>query len=182
MTAVREIDQEDQLNELHSDKRRIKDLTYRYDIPLRINESLMQIISQCDADKKGYLSIDDLQVAMVAILGYKSNKGELEKLLSPEFNFNGISLSACEDLLITKLQEYNINEKIKDIFMSFDAHCRGFLTLSDLMSVFDEVAPRISKATVTSIFRNIDFDEDGRVSYRDFEYMMRLHFDSLQKN
>ncbi|EDV29665.1 uncharacterized protein TRIADDRAFT_18407 [Trichoplax adhaerens] len=143
----------------------------------------MQIISQCDADKKGYLSIDDLQVAMVAILGYKSNKLVIRfNVALNNINITVCLLNACEDLLITKLQEYDINEKIKDIFMSFDAHCRGFLTLSDLMSVFDEVAPRISKATVTSIFRNIDFDEDGRVSYRDFEYMMRLHFDSLQKN
>ena len=33
-----------------------------------------KIVLQCDTEKKGYLSIDDLQVAMVAILGYKACK------------------------------------------------------------------------------------------------------------
>ena len=34
---------------------------------------------------------------------------------------------------------------------------RGFLTLDDIMSIFEEVAPSIPKATILSIFRYMNF-------------------------
>ncbi|XP_045165954.2 EF-hand calcium-binding domain-containing protein 11-like isoform X2 [Mercenaria mercenaria] len=112
-------------------------------------ESLcVKIFHGADEGRKGYLSRTDLKVAMVELLGYKPTKFEVNHLLQ----------TYGED----------IDDQVKG---------RGFLTLDDVKKVFSKVAPHVPEQTVHSAFREIDQDGDGRVSYKDFEFLMKYNTD-----
>nr|KAG5694597.1 hypothetical protein BaRGS_015010 [Batillaria attramentaria] len=76
-----------------------------------------------------------------------------------------------------KLINRDEDDEIRQTFMAFDTHCKGFLTVDDLKKVFSQVAPRLSVHHLEMIFRELDRDGDGRVSYKDFDFLMK--FDPL---
>ena len=43
--------------------------------------------------------------------------------------------------------------------------------------VFLQVAPFLDSVTVEKLFREADTDRDGRVSYRDFEFIIKYSMD-----
>lgn len=49
----------------------------------------------------------------------------------------------------------------------------GFLSLHDLQTVFERAAPSVSEQVLTEVVAEADTDGDGRISYRDFERMMK---------
>ena len=66
------------------------------------------------------------------------------------------------------------------MFLSFDVHCRGFVTLEDCKAAFQSVAPHVSQEVLEGFFAEVDSNSDGRVTYRDFELMMK-HFQLVSK-
>ncbi|XP_060612882.2 EF-hand calcium-binding domain-containing protein 11 isoform X3 [Anolis sagrei] len=49
---------------------------------------------------------------------------------------------------------------------------KGFLSLEDLRKAFNIVAPKLPERTIVEVFREVDQDSDGHISYRDFELAM----------
>ena len=63
------------------------------------------------------------------------------------------------------------------MFIAFDAMCYGFITLDIAKRIFQHVAPFLDSVTIEKLFREADMDRDGRVSYRDFEFIMNFELD-----
>ncbi|XP_052769071.1 EF-hand calcium-binding domain-containing protein 11-like isoform X2 [Mya arenaria] len=81
---------------------------------------------------------------------------------------------ACMSEKMAGLDE---DDEIRHTFMAFDMHCRGFLTLDDVKKVFASHAPHVPVPTIHSAFREVDQDGDGRVSFRDFQFLMKYSLD-----
>ncbi|KAF6351165.1 EF-hand calcium binding domain 11 [Rhinolophus ferrumequinum] len=47
---------------------------------------------------------------------------------------------------------------------------RGYLTLEDFQKAFKQVAPKLPERIILEVFREVDQDSDGHVSFKDFEY------------
>lgn len=126
-------------------------------------------------DEKGYLSVEDYKVAVISLFGYKPSKYEVEAVWSkhrPDTN-TGLSKSAFIDLMASKLKIQDTNDLIRQIFVSFDRQSRGFISLQDCKNAFRQIAPHIAEHTIERVFGEVDSNLDGRVSYRDFEIMMK---------
>ena len=54
------------------------------------------------------------------------------------------------------------------------------MTLEDCKQAFKSVAPRMSSEVVEGFFSEVDSNCDGRVTYRDFELMMK-HFQLVSR-
>ena len=65
-------------------------------------------------------------------------------------------------------------EEHRKLFKLFDTVNNGFLRLEDFLALAAKYAPSLSKASIQSIFFEADRDNDGRVSYRDFERLLTL--------
>ncbi|XP_066531783.1 EF-hand calcium-binding domain-containing protein 11 [Hoplias malabaricus] len=129
------------------------------------------VFDQCDVEKKGYLSREDLKVAVVMLFGYKPSKSETSNMMQAGAvpNCLGVPLERFVSLMGRKLSAEDPYEKTRHIFSAFDVHCRGFLKLEDFKSIFAHVAPRLPDRTVLEAFRHVDHDSDGHISFRDFE-------------
>ncbi|XP_031436709.1 EF-hand calcium-binding domain-containing protein 11 [Clupea harengus] len=127
-----------------------------------------EVFQLCDVDKKGYLSGEDMKLAVVMLFGYKPSKSETINLMA-NYTSTGVPLEQFVPLMGKKLSVEYRNEKTRRIFNAFDAQCRGFLKLEDFKRAFNLVAPRLPERTVLEAFRHVDKDADGFVSFKDFE-------------
>ncbi|XP_047677415.1 EF-hand calcium-binding domain-containing protein 11 isoform X5 [Tachysurus fulvidraco] len=125
-----------------------------------------RVFKQCDVEKKGYLSREDLKVAVVMLFGYKPSKSETSMMMEAGVEPNcpgmmmsrsclitGVPLEHFVSLMRRKLPAGDPYEKTRQLFSAFDLHCRGFLKLEDFRNVFARVAPRLPERTVLEAFR-----------------------------
>ena len=54
------------------------------------------------------------------------------------------------------------------------------MTLEDCRAAFKSVAPHVSDEVLEGFFSEVDSNSDGRVTYRDFELMMK-HFQLISR-
>ncbi|XP_024423751.1 EF-hand calcium-binding domain-containing protein 11 isoform X1 [Desmodus rotundus] len=133
----------------------------------------VEVFKVCDEDNKGYLSREDFKVAVVMLFGYKPSKIEANAVMSSvNPDTSGISLEEFLNIVRKKKEAQLYWNEIRHIFTAFDRYYRGYLTLEDFQKAFKQVAPKLPERTVLEVFREVDQDSDGHVSFKDFEYAM----------
>ncbi|KAL3874907.1 hypothetical protein ACJMK2_037859 [Sinanodonta woodiana] len=142
---------------------------------------LSRIFDTADEDGKGYLSREDLKVALVELFGYKPTKMETNQLLEKygdKYDSSNCKVLSKEQFMASmmeKMVKRDEDEEIRQTFLAFDMQCHGFLTVEDLKKVFSQVAPSLPAQSIHSSFRELDRDGDGRISYKDFNFMMKYN-------
>ena len=134
------------------------------------------VFCDCDSGGKGYLNREDVVVAHAMMFGRKPTKYELSELLgsdSDEQRQLKLDVKQFEEIFRSRTNAIDEDEEIRNMFMAFDANSKGFLTLEDLQRVFHSVAPSIPEHSVQATFKEVDRYSDGRLSYRDFEFVMK---------
>ncbi|XP_032480676.1 EF-hand calcium-binding domain-containing protein 11 isoform X9 [Phocoena sinus] len=107
------------------------------------------------------------------LFGYKPSKIEADSVMSSvDPNTSGILLKEFLDIVRKKNEAQVYRNEIRHIFTAFDRHYRGYLTLEDFKKAFKQVAPKLSERIILEVFREVDQDSDGHVSFKDFEYAM----------
>ncbi|XP_054423136.1 EF-hand calcium-binding domain-containing protein 11 isoform X2 [Pteronotus mesoamericanus] len=133
----------------------------------------VEVFKVCDEDNKGYLSREDFKVAVVMLFGYKPSKIEADAVMSSVTpNISGISLEEFLTIVRKKKEAQLYRNEMRHIFTAFDRYYRGYLTLEDFQKAFKQVAPKLPERIILEVFREVDQDSDGHVSFKDFEYAM----------
>lgn len=166
-----------------------------------LEQDCIQAFRHADGDGKGFLTPIDYKVAVLELCGYKPSKYEINavwsKLQAPppsqchvncavdkaaaesiactetSVQSGNMNQAAFVSLMVERLKQKDKDELIRQIFVAFDVHLRGFITTVDCMQAFKEVAPTISEELIGRWFDEVDSDSDGRVTFRDFEMMMK---------
>lgn len=179
-----------------------------FKFPRQITDEKMCQIAEtfhnADEGKKGFLTSEDIKVAFVSLFGYKPLKSEVEQLLTKKTQGTAVSVPLPGNQPLTKrcaeatrhlppvgitLQHFtevakikilaeDTDDEIRQMFLAFDTMCQGFITLDIAKKIFLQVAPFLDSVTVEKLFREADTDRDGRVSYRDFEFIMKYSMDN----
>ena len=136
---------------------------------------IKEAFHSADEGRKGFLNRDDLKVAIASLFGYKPSKYEVNELM---FSANmdkcpGLSLERFIAIASAKLVAQDLDDEIRQMFLAFDLECRGFITVENAKKIFFTVAPFVGKDIVEKVFMEIDSDKDERISFRDFEFMMK---------
>ncbi len=148
--------------------------------PSALRKHCTDAFQNADSHRKGFLTKEDYKVAIMELLGYKPSKYELESIWTEHVGCHGeeeggLDREAFTALITHRLMQKDIDELVRQIFVSFDVYLNGFLTLESCQRVFHEVAPLIKTDQIERWFREMDIDNDGRVTYRDFELMIKSH-------
>ncbi|XP_062824466.1 EF-hand calcium-binding domain-containing protein 11 isoform X2 [Anolis carolinensis] len=139
-----------------------------------------KVFEACDEDKKGYLNREDYKVAVVMLFGYKPSKAEVNSVMaSVKQNQSGISLEEFHKFMSRKKSDHFYHNEVRQLFTAFDRQCKGFLSLEDLKKAFNIVAPKLPERTIVEVFREVDQDSDGHISYKDFELAMNYGQENL---
>lgn len=156
---------------------------YRHDTKITDvdKKKFAMVFQDCDEDKKGYLSREDVKVAVVMLFGYKPSKTETDVMMASimQANMPGMPLDHFVSLMGRKLAAQDNYEKTRQIFTGFDIHCHGFLTVEDFKKAFASVASHLPERTVQEAFREVDRDSDGHVSFKDFEFVINYGQDDV---
>lgn len=135
-----------------------------------------------NATRNGQEKLDkeDYKVAVIELLGYKPSKYELENVWKACLGEGQVSESGLLLDLETftahmspRLKEKDQDEWIREVFVALDVYQRGFLHESDCVAAFWQVVPHVKEEVVKELFAEADSNADGKVSYRDFEIMMK---------
>ncbi|XP_053553545.1 EF-hand calcium-binding domain-containing protein 11 [Bombina bombina] len=117
-------------------------------------KKFMKVFESCDEGSKGYLSREDLKVAVVMLFGYKPSKVEIDSMiLSAQTNSTGVKVHDFVKMMTTKKAAQLSFGEQRQIFSVFDANCRGFLTVEDFKRAFRYVAPHLNEQTAVEAFR-----------------------------
>ncbi|KAJ3191106.1 EF-hand calcium-binding domain-containing protein 11 [Irineochytrium annulatum] len=140
-----------------------------------LRADIQEVFRRSDRASKGYLTQDDLRVAIVGLLGYKPSDFELQQI-SRKTNLDRreLNLQAFETLMLPRLRLQEPDERIRGMFLTLDSQSNGFITLRDLRRAFAIAAPKIRTHVVDECFAEVDRDRDGKVGYREFESIMRM--------
>ena len=178
----------------HAQWKTLRPLPYQMELEgvQPLEQDCIHAFRHADEGSKGFLTPSDYKVAVLELCGYKPSKYEINavwsKLSSPTqchikdkaaAENAGISLQAGIDqatfvsLMVERFRKKDKDELIRQIFIAFDVHLHGFITTSDCVQAFKEVAPTISEELIGRWFDEVDSDSDGRVTFRDFEMMMK---------
>lgn len=166
-------------------------------------QDCVRAFQHADEDDKGFLTPTDYKVAVLELFGYKPSKYEINAVwskLSPppdtasntqcpdvgtagniiidsasDTSFQGVGMNqpTFVSMMAERLGQKDKDELIRQVFIAFDLHLQGFITTSDCIQAFKEVSPHISEELVARWFDEVDSDSDGRVTFRDFEMMMK---------
>ncbi|KAM9294356.1 EF-hand calcium-binding domain-containing protein 11 [Gastrophryne carolinensis] len=131
-----------------------------------------RVFAACDEGEKGFLSREDLKVAMVMLFGYKPSKMEVDAILSSIGRTEGVHAEEFVKLMSVKRRAQLDFGQQREIFSAFDVQCRGFLTVDDFKRAFKHAAPHLPEHTALQAFREVDRDSDGLVCYKDFEFAL----------
>lgn len=142
----------------------------------------VRAFKQATRDGQSCLTPEDYKVAVLELLGYKPSKYEVENVWA----FGGVATPAgnyCEDvgldierftsIMLKRLKERDKDELVREVYMALDVTQRGFLTEVECIAAFKQVLPSIKKEVVRGLFQEVDINGDGKLSYRDFELMMK---------
>ncbi len=110
---------------------------------------------------------------MVALLGYKPSKFELDQIMYEHRDCNGLSVQQLHTFVNCQLNLMDDNEKLRQVFVAFDSSCNGFISLEDFRKAVRAVAPYISLLYIDELFSICDRDHIGRLSFRDFVFFMK---------
>ena len=155
--------------------------------------------NQAIKEGQTHLSPEDYKIAVLELLGYKPSKFEVENvwatagrgvaITEPETAgygdeaeyAGGLSYEEFLYVMLDRLRCKDKDELVHEVFMALDMTQRGFLTEVECLAAFKQVAPSIKKDVVKVLFQEVDSNGDGRVSYKDFELLMKSLSSPTQK-
>ena len=127
-----------------------------------------------DEEGKGSLTREDYKVAMLSLFGYKPSKYEVDSVWRDKCGSleGNLFKERFVSLAVERIKKLDKQSLARQVFLAFDVPCRGFLQKEEWLRALQSVAPRLATGQVPNLFAEVDWNGDGRVSYRDFEIMM----------
>ncbi|CAF3398510.1 unnamed protein product [Rotaria socialis] len=136
--------------------------------------NIEKLFHECDRKRKGYLNREDIKVASIRLYGIKLDKYKIERILSniPNKIHPGLTLDQFIDFVHSFKHQIDHEDQNRETFLILDRTCKGFLNKEDFIRAFERANIKLSPEMIDSAFKQLDVDGDGRVSYRDFDFMM----------
>ncbi|XP_016957320.1 calmodulin-like [Drosophila biarmipes] len=123
----------------------------------------------CDPQKTGRINPEDLGTVMRA-LGQNHTESEIyrysEGLEGDIFGY--ITIENFIELMTKIYKIMDHTEHLKAAYSAFDYDKDGFISHGKLRNVFTNLGEKITDEEFNDVFRQVDIDGDGVISWKDF--------------
>ena len=138
-----------------------------------------------DTEKNGYLNKSEFKFAYLVVFGCKPSKFDVDDILknygkkvscvltNDEDDYPVIDSETFKKIAIERLQYSDIDDDIRETFQVIDARCKGYIDFTDFKRLVMKFLPTFDSLRVRKIFNEADRDNDGRISFRDFQVLMK---------
>ncbi|KAL6900689.1 hypothetical protein ACP4OV_005365 [Aristida adscensionis] len=137
-------------------------------LPVEELNKYVQMFHHMDKDHNGNLSLEELMDGL-HINGQPVPESEIRMLLEAA-DTDGNGTLDCDEFVTVSLHLRKManDEYLAAAFKYFDKDGSGFIELEELK---EELGP--NDQIICDIIRDVDTDQDGRISYQEFELMMK---------
>ncbi|AQK57796.1 Calcium-dependent protein kinase 21 [Zea mays] len=137
-------------------------------LPVEELDKYVQMFHLMDKDHNGNLTLEELMDGL-HINGQPVPESEIRMLLEAA-DTDGNGTLDCDEFVTVSLhlKKMSNDEYLASAFRYFDKDGSGFIEPEELR---DELGP--NDQAILDIIRDVDTDRDGRISYQEFELMMK---------
>ncbi|KAG2585437.1 calcium-dependent protein kinase 21-like [Panicum virgatum] len=141
-------------------------------LPVEELDKYVQMFRLMDKDQNGNLSLEELMDGL-HINGQPVPESEIRMLMEAA-DTDGNGTLDCDEFVAVSLhlKKMTNDEYLAAAFRYFDKDGSGFIELEELR---EELGP--NEQVILDIIRDVDTDQDGRISYQEFELMMKAGTD-----
>ncbi|KAF8701099.1 hypothetical protein HU200_033751 [Digitaria exilis] len=142
-------------------------------LPVEEIDKYTQMFNTMDKDNDGNLSLEELKE------GFRINRHPVPeeeiKMLLEAGDIHGNGTLDCEEFVtvLLHIKKMSNNEYLPTAFKFFDKDGNGFIEMEELMEALGDDELKPNGQVVDDIIREVDKDKDGRISYPEFELMMK---------
>ncbi|KAK9055484.1 hypothetical protein SSX86_026567 [Deinandra increscens subsp. villosa] len=130
-----------------------------------------------DVNKQGKVNIVELKTGMQK-LGHQIPDSDLQILMDAGDVDKDGYLNYAEFVAISvHLRKIEDGDHLKDAFEFFDKNKSGYIEVEELRETLADEIESDSEEVIAAIIRDVDTDKDGRISYEEFEAMMKAGTD-----
>ncbi|KAK1400512.1 Calmodulin-domain kinase CDPK protein [Heracleum sosnowskyi] len=139
---------------------------------------IREMFNTWDTDKNGNLTPEELKLGLINNGKNISDPDVQMFMKAADLDGNG-TLNCEEFVTITvHLRRISGDEHLKKAFNSFDKNRSGYIEFEELReALFDDHEEHNCDQAATEIILDVDLDKDGRISYQEFEAMMKTGMD-----
>jgi centrin-1 len=130
-----------------------------------------------DLDKSGFIDPNELKTVMeeFGLDARYSTVAELMSEIDTDMS-EKIDFQEFLEMIRGKPEDENSMSQIRKVFNVFDTGKTGTINLKDLIQVSEELGESLSDRTLVNLIKKGDSNNDGRVSFQDFYYIMTKTF------
>jgi len=143
-------------------------------IPSEERDSLLQIFHALDLNGDGQLSREELLIGFKEIMNSEDPEAEVDAIFKAiDNNYSG-TIEYSEFLMAT-INRHNMlcEDKLASVFKFIDQNGNGFLELDEIKEILNpDKRLEIDDQVWYNIIKEVDQDDDGKLSYTEFVNMM----------
>ncbi|XP_020093681.1 calcium-dependent protein kinase 29-like [Ananas comosus] len=146
-------------------------------LPVEEVANIKQMFHMMDTDKNGNLTLEELKEGLQNI-GQPVTEPDVQMLLEAA-DTDGNGTLDCEEFVTVSvhLKKIGSEEHLTKAFEFFDKDGSGFIEMEELREALVEGDLGPNDQVIREIISDVDKDKDGRISYHEFELMMKAGSD-----
>ncbi|WOL00401.1 calcium-dependent protein kinase 29-like [Canna indica] len=147
-------------------------------LPVEEVDSLRQMFDMMDTDKNGSLTLEELKKGF-NLIGHPVQDVDVQMLMEAA-DIDGDGTVNREEFVAVSvhLKRIDSEEHLPKAFSFFDKNQSGFIEIEELREALGEDQEvGANEQVILDIFSDVDKDKDGRISYEEFEMMMKAGTD-----
>ncbi|KAG0476690.1 hypothetical protein HPP92_013062 [Vanilla planifolia] len=141
-------------------------------LPSEEINGIKQMFQMMDKDKNGTLTLEELKEGFHKI-GQPVQEPDVKMLLEAA-DIDGNGTLDCDEFLTVSLhlRKVSSEQHLPKAFNYFDKNGSGYIEIDELRAALgDDIGP--NDQMIREIISDVDMDKDGKISYKEFETMMK---------
>ncbi|XP_020579448.1 probable calcium-binding protein CML31 [Phalaenopsis equestris] len=132
-----------------------------------------QVFRYLDKDGDGKISASELWRSMESSLGEQLLQAEAIELVASSDSDGDGKLGFADFLrLVQAEEEEDKGRSLRDAFAAYEREGKGFITARSLRRALRRLGEERTVEDCKCMIKSFDLDEDGRISFQEFEVMM----------